>query len=260
MQTVHIKRSTFYFMTILIMILLIAIINHLVKLFMINDFAITNGRLLFETNKVKLDDFLQPSGRRYIFIDLGSNNGDSVYNFFNEEQKYPKILDSNIVNIVKWEIFAFEANPIFDEPLIKMKTEMEKKKQVVHLFNRTAAWTYDGYIDFYLDTINEKYNFYGSSLKQEHPDVRNGKSKVNVACVDIGKLVKSFNKNDFVVIKMDIEGAEYDLLTHFILNNVLHMIDFMAIEYHKDVSYFKTPEQVFNYILNSGGIRLFKWV
>ena len=62
------------------------------------------------------------------------------------------------------------------------------------------------------------------------------------------------------MVKMDVEGAEYDLLVHLILNNAAQFIDLMAIEYHKDVSFLKTPEQVLNFMLKTSGVRLAKWV
>jgi hypothetical protein len=108
-----------------------------------------------------------------VFIDLGANKGDSIFNFVGMNKRaqggninsetFPQSFKS-----AKWIIYGFEANSIFDEPLLKMKEEVEKLNHTVHLYKSTAAWTYDGTIDFYLDKINVKRNFWGSSLNKNH--------------------------------------------------------------------------------------------
>jgi FkbM family methyltransferase len=175
--------------------------------------------------------------------------------------KLPELIDPELVNQVSWTIFAFEANPVFDKDLYRMKQKLSKKHKV-NLYNSTAAWIYNGYINFYLDLVNKKDSYWGSSLDNNHPDVvRSGKTKVNVSCVDIAELLlENFNENDFIVVKIDIEGAEYDLLVDFIKKNVLKLIDYIGIEYHNNLLKFNSPNQVFNYILQSNGIKLLKWV
>ena len=69
----------------------------------------------------------------------------------------------------EWLIYAFEANPFFDEQLLQMKylvTTGSKYKHTVYLYNQTAAWIYDGKIEFYLDTVNTAVDFWGSSLNK----------------------------------------------------------------------------------------------
>jgi FkbM family methyltransferase len=203
--------------------------------------------------------------RRYVFIDLGANKGDSVSAFLgidNTGIKFPMLLDQKQIDRVKWDIFIFEANPVFDQTLIHLKKQIESRHNV-YLYNSTASWIYDGFIEFYLDTVNKKDNYYGSSLKKDHPDViKSGKNKVKIPCVDVAKLIKrrNYTKEDFIIVKIDIEGSEYELLLHFIRENILDLIDLMPIEYHSNLASFKTAEQAFNFILKSFGIKLLKWV
>ena len=108
--------------------------------------------------------------RKFVFIDLGANNGDSIYHFLNIKDgntkkvyTFPDLLLTN-VNDVSWNIYAIEANPVFDINLLNMRDDLNKKlpQHKVFLLNRTVAWKYDGTIDFYLDLINEDVNFWGS--------------------------------------------------------------------------------------------------
>ena len=109
---------------------------------------------------------------RNVFIDLGANKGDSIYNFVGlnsgaQGGNFNNSLFPQSFRTAKWIIYGFEANSLFDNQLIKMKQDVEKLNHKVHLFKSTAAWIYDGTIDFYLDT-NNKVDFWGSSLNKNH--------------------------------------------------------------------------------------------
>jgi hypothetical protein len=113
----------------------------------------------------------------HVYIDLGANKGDSIYNFVGinyraqggnllKNQTFPQSFKS-----AKWIIYGFEANSVFDSRLIKMKEDVEKLNHTIHLYKSTAAWTYDGTIDFYLDTVNRYNDFWGSSLNKNHVNI-----------------------------------------------------------------------------------------
>ena len=203
-------------------------------------------------------------GMRHVFIDLGANNGDSAYNFFglNEKSqggKFSNILSKKEIDKWRWQVYAVEANSVFDKDLIEMKDKLSKQHQV-YLYNSTVAWTYDGFIDFYLDTVNSKYNFWGSSVLENHPDViRSGKTKKTMPCIDVARILKNYTLEDFVFLKMDIEGAEYNLLLHLILTNTIELVDYIAIEYHPQIRKIKIDETMFNNILDSYGIKIYRW-
>jgi hypothetical protein len=111
-----------------------------------------------------------------VFIDLGANKGDSIYNFVGmnnraqggniNSEMFPQSFKS-----AKWIIYGFEANSFFDESLLKMKVGVEKLNHTIHLYKSTAAWTYDGTIDFYLDTANRYGDYLGSSLNKNHVNI-----------------------------------------------------------------------------------------
>ena len=111
--------------------------------------------------------------RKYVYFDLGTNNGDSLKNFFGIDRKiHPEWklnieLNSKRINSVNWIAYAFEANPKFNEQLWELKKRIPSRN-TVHIKNGTAAWIKNGQIDFYLDLINAGANFWGSSLKETH--------------------------------------------------------------------------------------------
>jgi FkbM family methyltransferase len=190
--------------------------------------------------------------------------GDSASGFFGLDSlntKFPYLIDNELIKKIKWDVYLFEANPIFDENLIELKKQLENNGQNVFLYNSTASWVYDGFIEFYLDTINLKNNFYGSSLEFNHPDViKSGVKKIRVPCKNVATILKKYSQSDFIVVKIDIEGSEYEMLVHLLKENVLNLIDLMPIEYHTNVAKLITPEQTFNYIFKSFGVKLLQWV
>lgn len=203
--------------------------------------------------------------RKYVYFDLGLNNGDSLLNFFNLKSLnyvggYLSFSNfSRKTQSSDWIVYAFEANPTFTPFLTNIKNTYFAD-QVVYLYTETAAWIYDGTIDFYLDTVNVAGNYWGSSLKKEHWDVVNsGQQKVTVQCKDVASLIKSYDVDDLVVVKIDIEGAEYDLLLNFIKKDVLKFIDYIAVEFHSPLSNMTKPEDVFKAIFNQFGTKYVNW-
>jgi hypothetical protein len=129
----------------------------------------------FESKNKKLHK-IPVNQKNYVYIDLGVGNGDSVYVFFEikyreSSGKFSKNVSISDIRQHDWIIHAFEANPIFTQNLYRMKERISSLGHKVHLYNSTAAWIYDGKIDFYLDTINSGHDYWGSSLNKNHPDV-----------------------------------------------------------------------------------------
>jgi FkbM family methyltransferase len=203
---------------------------------------------------------------KFVFIDLGANKGDSIRNFFGQNEKALGGQLSNLIKLKevlnkKWIIYAIEANPFFDQVLYEMKTNLESNYgHTVFLFNQTAAWKSDGLIDFYVDEVNIDQSFWGSSLFNNHPDViKSGKKKVKIRSVDVARIIKQYQKQDLIVLKMDIEGAEYHLLLDFLKKDILPFIDYMTVEYHPGLSVLSQAEDVFEALIKLFGIKSILW-
>jgi FkbM family methyltransferase len=100
------------------------------------------------------------------------------------------------------------------------------------------------------------------SNNSNNPDVKSSyQTKLTVRCVDGVELLEKFDKDDTIVLKVDIEGSEYDLFVHLIVRKVIDLIDYLAIEYHGNK--FKTTkggeELILDKIFTSSNIKLLKW-
>lgn len=206
--------------------------------------------------------------KNYILFDLGSNNGDSILSFFELQPRFPQFLEGSLTykrfgpeaTAAKWKIYAFEANPKFDSDLDETVARLKQNtKHEIQVFKKTAAWIYDGTIGFYVENATG-YGL-GSSLDKKHKDVvKSGSVETIVSCRDIASMIKSLDHDDFIVVKIDIEGAEYELILDFIKKDAVRWVDHFAIEYHKEMRKFDSPEATLNSVLKLFGATSSDWI
>lgn len=121
------------------------------------------------------------------------------------------------IDFPNYTVHSFEPNKTFNRYCDK-------------LINK-AVWIYDGDVDFYQfgglqaagSSISlEKAKFTGRHFKYE---------SVSVECIDLAKYILNLESHD-IILKMDIEGAEYTILPHLINKGVLDRINALYIEWH----------------------------
>lgn len=147
-----------------------------------------------------------------IFIDCGANQGQSIENF----KKY--WMDWN-----EYEIHSFEANP-------DLSKYFEKYNDVKNIhFHPYAVWVENGTVNFYIGKHD------GSSIKKNKRTGNLSKVPINVKSIDLSDWIKTnFSKNDYIILKMDIEGSEYDVIPHLLENEVFEYINKFYIEFHNN--------------------------
>jgi FkbM family methyltransferase len=222
----------------------------------------------FKSKRLNLNNRNQISSNetiKNVFIDLGTNKGNSIYDFFGllEKSQSSNLNGQNLFEnegedsfILKtWDIYAFEANEFYSDQLNEMKNMIESLGHNVYLYDKTAACTFNGFIDFYLDKKSKYFNY--KSLEKNHRDfIKSNFKKSKVKCVDIAEILKKYQLSDIIIIKMDIEGFEYDLLQDFIVKDVSKIIDFMVVEFHDFVSPFKSSNDVIKSLYALQGVKI----
>ncbi len=83
--------------------------------------------------------------------------------------------------------------------------------------------------------------------------------KKTVESLEIARIIKKYSINDTVIVKMDIEGAEYDLFLDFVKKDVFKLIDFIVIKFNSAMSPYKKPEDVIFSIINLLGAKFLIW-
>jgi hypothetical protein len=47
-----------------------------------------------------------------------------------------------------------------------------------------------------------------------------------------GQKIDQYSKDDYIVVKVDIEGTEFPLFEHFLRQGTINKIDYIAMEFH----------------------------
>jgi len=151
---------------------------------------------------------------RKIFIDAGCWNGISTKLFFeNRMVEQYKTTSEGFVG------YGFDPLTCY---LDQMK-ELEQKYPFV--FINKAAWIYDGEVEFGEFPRNES-----SSIKNKKFNFVSAKVR-KVPCLNFSKWIEIF-RGDYVVVKMNIEGAETDILEKMIADGTIGIIKYMLWEDH----------------------------
>lgn len=143
-----------------------------------------------------------------IFIDCGGHCGCSI-------RKFTKELDPKN----EYKRYSFECNPMLFPYYSDVNTTLIKK----------AVWTKNETKKFYISTGNR---LSGSSISTNKTSGNlSENNSIDIECVDFSDWTKQF-KNAIIVMKMDIEGVEYDVLEKMIADGTIFKINELYIEFH----------------------------
>jgi FkbM family methyltransferase len=147
---------------------------------------------------------------RKVFIDCGAWTGDSVEVF----RKYYK----------DYEIFAFECHPDLKDNLKRMS------KDLGFNFVDKAVWIKDEKISLFLGKGSLTQSTTVFSSKKKYIDRDN---PVEIYAIDFSKwILNMFDRDDYIVCKMNIEGAEYPVLDKMIKDDSIDYVNKLFISWH----------------------------
>jgi len=167
-----------------------------------------------------------------VYIDCGAHIGKTVYEYLKAHD-----VDS---------CYAIEPSLTCLQDPMWRKTNTEFDVNIID----SAAWVFNGEVDFFMNPKRPC----GQSAT-----ILDGKTTgdvdysdcVAVPCFDFSQwLIDEFDKSDNVTLKMDIEGAEYDVLAKMHSDGSLGMIDKLIIEFHKDKFVYEMPHDELLEVLN----------
>lgn len=128
-----------------------------------------------------------------------------------------------------FEYHAFEANPaILKWP--KKTLNMEKPGVNFNMYNKLVSVT-DGTIH---DMVVYGGSAAGSTIYCKSMHHKGPHKTIQVESIDFAKFLKSTaTESDRVIVKLDIEGSEYEVLAHLINTGAIYLIDDLICEFHK---------------------------
>lgn len=140
-----------------------------------------------------------------------------------------------------WSIYSWEANPhAYADFLVKFRCSPLN----ITAFN-SAVGNKDGTITVNIQQGNGPASGKGSSivsLDEWRPvGTKPFIETAEIPMIDLSKWIEDhLEEDDYLVVKMDIEGSEYDVLEKIIERGVVSYIDKLYIEWHS--SMFRDPE------------------
>lgn len=146
------------------------------------------------------------------FIDGGAHRGESVRLF---RSQYPDAVD--------YRIISFEPNPMLADAFTAPEfADVE--------FHNEAIWIADGTVDFFHVVVTDL----AASCHPENRYIADRVAHVQVPCIDLSRWMRErFTPDDTVILKLDIEGSEYEVLEKMLADGTFQsLVDQLFIEYH----------------------------
>jgi FkbM family methyltransferase len=146
-----------------------------------------------------------------VYLDCGAFKGSIMRQFLRNPAYGPS-----------YKCYAFECNPAM------FKIDYGPDVTVIH----KALWVHDGVVPLYMNKRHptiEGHSVYREKitgdLDKEHP--------VDLPCIDFSAwLTATITPDDYVVCKMNIEGAEYDVLEKCVIDGTIRLIQELHIQWH----------------------------
>ena len=183
-------------------------------------------------------------GTKRSAIDIGANDGRGI-----------AVLTPLPIRRLLTGVTAFEMNEGFARQLRRILSMLPDGE-----LQQAAAWTHDRGVDASIQLPGQRSNRsrYRSADSVDRPDSATGSSVVvggvplnpqskcgaaswcstgtrrqRVPSIDLAAWLRQrFCPADLVIIKLDIEGGEWELLEHLLSSGTAPLIDYMSVEWH----------------------------
>ena len=152
-----------------------------------------------------------------VFIDGGSHSGE-LFGIIKQDPRFRFINDC--------EIHLFEPNQRY-YPVLESMCQTRPNTYL----HKGALWIDECEKDFF--ESHERCGDAGNTLYRSSVAKIDVNTPTLVKCFDVNKFINSFAPDDNIVIKLDVEGSEYDILRRMYSDdNVLKRVKGFFIEWH----------------------------
>jgi len=154
--------------------------------------------------------------RRHVFLDCGGNDGCSIRRFIGDFDHKGR-----------FEMVTFEPNDLY----AKCYSDLPR-----HRLIPAAVHDREGFQNFFLDREDgDGSTFFRNKLTRENGGfgTLDTVNPVKVRTIDFSRwLRQNTSVFDYVILKLDVEGAEYDILEKMIRDRTISRINHLFIEWH----------------------------
>lgn len=201
-------------------------------------------------------------GKR-IFIDCGTH----MFQGFKEFSQSHGIDDS-------WECYSFEANPITYERSRDTYNQLIKDGYKIQHRN-VAVSSYNGNIRINCEGTDANWELgwgQGSNTLENPPSVDKLwghkltylSTDTSVECIDFAQFVKDLcSEEDYVLVKIDIEGSEFDVLDHLLDSADVSVITELYVEFHErffeDLEAYRIKKESYKSSFEDRNVKFNEW-
>lgn len=171
---------------------------------------------------------------RKVFLDCGMREGDAIAAFLGDTTvgggRYAKCLGCR-ADAAEYEFIGFESSDYKSWDRCRCRFY-----GIRFLGIEKLVWTHDGAVAFATDGDWEGCRvaqMLGQDVSHFVAGPATNLKVKHLPCLDFSKfLFTEFSPDDYIVVKMDIEGAEYDVLDEVIKTRAIEKIRELYVEYH----------------------------
>lgn len=184
-----------------------------------------------------------------VFLDCGSNLG----------QGYEK-LSKELGITPDWWVYMFEPNE-------KCVSFLRSKYPDLHIINK-AVWTSYGQRRLMIQycMVNKDWNGGATNIMEDDyikpKYINESHLKYNgyVGCLDFSKFLRVlFREEDNLIVKFDIEGAEFDVLDKMIADKTILLVDTIYVEWHNKLVYNRKDKSYYIKYFQENHINYKEW-
>jgi hypothetical protein len=198
-----------------------------------------------KSHLIQLETLLNQINKcQHIYLDIGTNIGIQIQKLF-EPHLFPNALilpyfdsfygpalqrNSHICAI------GMEPNPKWTTKLSKLQSDYQKKGYEVIIFTETAANIHNKNMTFYTTPFEKTENHeWGASLIPWNKKM----IATTAGSISLSTLIqliqyrKGKTENSTVFMKLDVEGAEFEILSDLIFTGAICSVNQIAIEWHQ---------------------------
>jgi len=225
----------------------------------------------------KLEGFVKPVhlGPKLVFIDCGARQGENF--MWDGVTPDSGIMSSKldvclsrpgipfVSNTLRGaEVHLFEPNTMWSKERHEIAQQVSKSALAVYVHD-CAVWNKNENKNFFVGI--DEFGDLGSSLCSDKNEKLDRENPLSVNCIDFAEFItQNFKVSDNVIVKLDIEGAEYDILPYMVNKpDCMEKIDSLFVEWHpnffpqKHNQLFSPLLQVFGHYAVQNGLYYAPW-
>jgi FkbM family methyltransferase len=172
-------------------------------------------------------------GARVAVLDVGANDGTW------SAQMLERLLPLAQSSQLHLTMEMYEPQPWFGPNLRKVTAAAKERGNGMAeaIWTEAAAWTHEGNLSFYVQRgLNKLQHSKTATLIKSHAMQHEDKQRITVRAVDLAERLP--RDAQVLLVKIDVEGAEYALLRALLARGALCCVTHLHIEWHR----FSEPE------------------